>query len=86
MLIDERKGIILKYQKTKKPFTDLITKEWLECFYDSKAKGEDLSKSIFWRLAITILPEGVDGENEEVNKAVAEIEESINKTRGLRNG
>ncbi len=50
-----------------------VTAEWLETFKLSKAKGENLADSVFWRLALTTLPEGVDPNNPEVQAAIREI-------------
>lgn len=50
---------------------DELTEEWLEVFEDAKAKGE--LTSIFFRLSISVLPEGVDPNDERVRKAIEEI-------------
>lgn len=60
---------------------DGITDEWLECFESAKANGSPLDESIFWRLALHTLPEGVDPDNEYVKAALAEIKASM-KARG----
>lgn len=59
---------------------DEITRDWLEVFRESKERGEDLSCSVFWRLALHTLPLGVDGNCEEVKQAVREIQEAVNRS------
>jgi len=51
-----------------------ITEEWLEVFENAKAAGEDLSASAFFRLSVTHLPLGVNGDDPRVKAAIAEIE------------
>ncbi len=54
-----------------------ITADWLECFNDSKARGENLADSIFWRLALHGLPEAVDGGDPRVQAVLAEIRAAV---------
>ncbi len=58
---------------------DEITRDWLDVFAESKAKGEDLADSVFWRLAMFALPEGVDPENAEVQSALREIKAAVER-------
>ncbi len=55
------------------------TRDWLEVFDADVAAGKDLSKSIFWRLAADVLPEGVDRSNPRVLAAQEKIRESMRK-------
>lgn len=50
-----------------------VNEEWLEFFEQQKAEGDHNFKSIFWRLAQTILPEGVDREDPRVIAAIEHI-------------
>ncbi len=54
-----------------------ITREWLDFFQDRKANGDRLADSIFWRLAVDVLPLGVDPDHPEVKAAIEEIRQSI---------
>jgi len=56
-----------------------LTDDWIECFDEAKANG-NLS-SIFFRLALHTLPEGVDGDDPRVVSAINEIREM--ERRGL---
>lgn len=56
------------------------TADWLACFSDAKAAGDELADSIFWRLALHCLPEGVDGNDPRVAAALEEIRASVRKT------
>ncbi len=56
-----------------------ITRDWLDVFEKSKRAGEELEKSVFWRLAVFVLPLGVDPEHPDVQKALAEIKAAMNK-------
>ncbi len=61
---------------------DSITRDWLECFDDSVKEKEDLSKSVFWRLALHTLPEGVNPNNSRVKDALKAIKESCDRKGG----
>ena len=50
-----------------------ITDEWLECFGQDIRDGKDLSLSVFWRLALHTLPDGVDGRDHRIVAALEEI-------------
>lgn len=54
-----------------------ITAEWLDTFNKDVAEGKNLADSIFWRLALDTLPEGVDRNEPQVIAALAKIRESI---------
>ena len=56
-----------------------ITEEWLETFDLSLRGGEDLSKSPFWRLAVTHLPYGVNRGHPGVVDAIRHIQACIAK-------
>ena len=61
-----------------------LTREWLDCFERSKAAGECLADSIFWRLALYELPLGVDRDEPCVQVALTEIRESQQRRIGDR--
>lgn len=48
-----------------------LTDEWIECFEEAKTAG-NLS-SIFFRLALHTLPEGVDDDDPRVVDAIKEL-------------
>jgi hypothetical protein len=50
-----------------------LTDEWLEVYNDSVKKNEDFKKSIWWRLAVDVLPEGVDDTDPRVIEAIKDI-------------
>jgi hypothetical protein len=50
-----------------------LTDEWLEVYNDSVKKNEDFKGSIWWRLAIDVLPEGVDHTDPRVIAAIKDI-------------
>lgn len=50
-----------------------LTDEWLEVYNNSIKKNEDFKKSIWWRLAVDILPEGVDESDPRVIAAIEDI-------------
>lgn len=54
-----------------------LTQEWLKVYRDLKANGENPSDSIFFRLALHVLPIGVDPDEPEVKQAIAEIAEGL---------
>lgn len=59
--------------------TDSVTNEWLEVFEQDKDKPEELRKSIFWRLALTHLPEGVNASDPRVIQAIETIKKANEK-------
>lgn len=54
-----------------------LTDEWIECFNNDRSEGKRLADSIFWRLAVHTLPEGVDAADQRVIDAIQEIKKSI---------
>lgn len=54
-----------------------LTDEWLEVFDDDVKAGKELADSVFWRLALHTLPEGVNPEDHRVKSALAAIRESV---------
>ncbi len=50
-----------------------LTDEWLEVYNDSVKNKEDFKKSIWWRLAVDVLPEGVDDTDPRVVAAIKDI-------------
>jgi hypothetical protein len=55
-----------------------LTEEWLECFQESKAKGEDLRQSAFWRLAVLAGPPlGINEDDFRVQKVLREIQAAL---------
>lgn len=59
------------------------TQDWLDCFESSRARGENLADSIFWRLALYTLPECVDPDDPRVKAALEEIRCSVQKARRI---
>lgn len=51
-----------------------VTEEWVE-FYEKQKKDPENLKSIFWRLALHFLPEGVDPNDPRVLAALDRIRE-----------
>jgi hypothetical protein len=62
---------------------DSLTQEWLECYRDDKANGENPADHIFWRLALDVLPEGVNPNDPQVIAAIAEIRTACEKRDGV---
>ncbi len=59
-----------------------LTDEWVEQFEQDVIAGKDLSKDVFWRLAIVCgLPNGVDENDPRVVVALAKIAESISTSK-----
>ena len=56
---------------------DELTQEWLDVFDECRRRGDNLADSIFWRLAITSLPLGVDRDDTAVRAAIEEIKASV---------
>lgn len=50
-----------------------VTDEWLEVYDRAVADGEDFKQSVWWRLAVDVLPNGVDKNDPRVVAAVADI-------------
>lgn len=50
-----------------------LTDEWLEVYNESVKSNEDFKQSIWWRLAVDVLPEGVDDTDPRVIAAIADI-------------
>jgi hypothetical protein len=50
-----------------------LTDEWLEVYNDSVKNNEDFKQSIWWRLAVDVLPEGVDDTDPRVIEAIKDI-------------
>jgi hypothetical protein len=56
-----------------------ITLDWLETYRTSKSKSQNLADSVFWRLALHSLPRGVDPKHPEVQAALKDIKESVER-------
>lgn len=56
-----------------------VTADWLEVFDDDVKAGKELADSVFWRLALHTLPEGVNPEDPRVQAALAKIRESVQR-------
>jgi hypothetical protein len=54
-----------------------LTDDWVETFYASVIGGENPADSIFWRLAVDVLPEGVDQDDPRVIVIIARIKEAL---------
>lgn len=57
--------------------TESVTAEWLEVFDADVAAGNRLADSVFWRLSLDCLPEGVDPTNQRVRDAWEKIGKSV---------
>lgn len=57
---------------------DEVTHEWLEFFDKEKQNPENLRR-IFWRLAPSFLPEGVDPNDTRVQAALEQIGKANDK-------
>jgi hypothetical protein len=53
------------------------TFEWLDLYNEDKNAGKDLASSVFWRLALHSLPEGVDPYHPAVVLALDDIRSSV---------
>lgn len=54
------------------PYIDDCTKDWLQLFEQDKARNR-LENNIFWKLALTRLPVGVNAQHPVVKECVEEI-------------
>lgn len=59
-----------------------LTQEWLDCFDESVRNGECLADSVFWRLALHTLPEGVNVDDVRVKQALRAISKSVAEKDG----
>lgn len=58
-----------------------ITEEWLDCYQKQVDEKEDLSKSIFWRLAVKAGPPlGVDENDPRVIEALKHIRQQMEQS------